>query len=86
MVGAARSAAPLSNGFQDRFRHLLNEQRNAISALDDVLYNTLWQWLVASDVVNHGGDFAVPKSVEGERGHVRPSNLRRLKFRAVRDD
>jgi len=36
--------------------------------------------LIAGDVVNHGSDFALSKPTKGERGYVRPTNPRRLKF------
>ena len=34
-------------------RHFLNEERNAIRTLDNVLPNTLWESLVAHNAVNH---------------------------------
>ena len=42
--------------------------------------------LVASDAVDHRVDFALAQSVDGECGHMWPSNPRRLKFRSVSDD
>ena len=48
--------------FQHRFRHLFNEQRDAVSALDNVLPNALGQCLVANDAVDHGVNFALPRA------------------------
>ena len=64
--------------FQYRLRHFLDEQRNAICALDNVLQHACRKGLIADDAFNHGGDFALPQPVDGESGHVRPSNPGRI--------
>ena len=51
---------------QHRLRHFLDEQRNAVGALDDVLPDVRRQHLVADDAFDHGVDFAFPKSIERE--------------------
>ena len=71
---------------QHRLRHFLYEQRDAVSALDNVLPDSLGQRLVASDAVDHGVDFALPEPIECEGGDVRPSNPRRVKLRSVSND
>ena len=42
--------------------------------------------LVAGDAVDHGVDFALRQPIDGERGHVRPSDPRRFEFRPERHD
>ena len=71
---------------QHRLGHFLDEQRNAIGAFDNVVPDVRRQRLVADDAVDHGGDFALAKPIEGKGGYVRPSNPRRFKLRSVRDD
>ena len=71
---------------QHRLGHLLHEQRNAVGALDDVLPDVRREQLVAGDAVDHGVDFALRQPIDGERGHVRPSDPGRLEFRPERHD
>jgi hypothetical protein len=73
-------------GFQYRLRHFLDEQRNAIGTLDNVLSDTLGQRLVARNTLDHGGDIAFPKPVESKGGDMRTTDPRRLKLRSIRDD
>ena len=73
----------LARGLQHRLGHFLNEQRNAISALDNVLSDTLWQRLVARNAVNHCSDFALAKAIKTERSDIGPSDPRRLELRAI---
>ena len=70
----------LASRFQHGLRHLLDKQRNAVRAFDDVLSDTCGQRLVAGDAVDQVGDFALPEPIEGERGNMRSSNPRRIKF------
>ena len=49
----------LAPGLQHRFGHLLDEQRDAVGALDDVLPDVRRQQLVADDAVDHGADVAI---------------------------
>ena len=72
--------------FQHGLRHFLNEQRDAVSALDNVLPNALRQRLVARDAVDHGNDFALPKPVEREGSDEGPTNPRRFELGSVRDN
>src|SRR6516164_6166551 len=72
--------------FQYRLCHFLNEERDAIGALNDVLPDAPRQRLVASDLVDQSSDFAVAKAVETECGDVGSSNPRWLEFRPIRDD
>jgi hypothetical protein len=44
------------------------------------------QRLVADDAVDHGVDFALRQPIEGQRGHMRPPDPRRLEFRPERHD
>jgi hypothetical protein len=72
--------------FQDRLRHLLYEQRDTVGALDDVLPDVYREQLVAYDTVDHRADFALRQPIEGERGHVGPSNPQGLELRPERHD
>ena len=84
-----RSRAPrraLALRLQHRLRHLLHEQRNAVGALDDVLPDARRQRLVADDAVDHGADFALRQPIDGEGGHMRPSDPGRLELRPERHD
>ena len=67
---------------QHRLRHFLDEQRNAVGALDDVLPDVRRQRLIAGNAVDHGGDFALRQPIESECGDMRPSNPRRLELRS----
>ena len=84
--GRSRSRVAFALRFQHRLRHFLNEQRNAVSALDNVLPNTRRQRLVAGDAVDHGSDFALAEPIESECSDVRSSDPRRLELRSVRHD
>jgi hypothetical protein len=76
----------LAARFQHRLCHLLDEQGDAVGALDDVLPDALRQHLVADEVVDHRADFALRQSIDGECSHVRPSDPRRVEFRPERHD
>ena len=87
--GNRRDSAPrfaLALRLQHRLGHLLHEQGNAVRALDDVLPDVRRQQLVADDAVDHGIDFALRQPIDGEAGHVRPSDPGRLEFRPERHD
>ena len=71
---------------QHRLGHLLHEQRNAVGALDDVLPDIRRELFVADDAVDHGVDVALRQPIEGEGGHVWPSDPGRLEFRPERHD
>ena len=66
---------------QHRLRHFLDEQRNAVGTLDDVLADVGWQRLVADDALDHGENFALSKPIDGEECHVRSSDPGRIKIR-----
>src|SRR5215471_19094164 len=76
----------LAFGFHHRLRHFLYEQWNTVSALDDVLPNACREKLVADNAVDHGADFALCQSIDGNGGHVRPSDPRRLELWPERED
>ena len=63
-------------GLQHRLGHLLDEQGNAVSALDNVLANIRRQRLVADNAVDHGVDIALCKPIDGESGHMGLSRSR----------
>ena len=71
---------------QHRFRHFLDEQRNAVSTLDDVLADVGWQRLVADDALDQGENFAFSQPVNGESRNVRPSDPGRLELWPERHD
>ena len=73
-------ACALALRFQHRLGHFLNEQWNAVGALDDVLSNVRREMLVASDPVDHRFDFAPREPIEGESGDMRLSDPRRLEL------
>src|SRR5262249_14536576 len=62
-------------------RYLLDEQGDAVGALDDILPDALRQHLVADEVVDHRADFTLRQSIDGEGSHVRPSDPGRIEFR-----
>ena len=76
----------LAFGFQHRFRHFLHKQRNAVSALDDVLSDVRRDEPVANDRVDHGIDFALRQPIDGKGGYVWPSDPWRLELRPERYD
>ena len=71
----------LALGFQYRLRNFLDEQGNAVGALNDVLADAGWQKLVADDTIDHGGDVALRHPIDGERRHVRLPDPGRREFR-----
>jgi hypothetical protein len=71
---------------QHSFGHFLDEQWNAVRALDNVLSDARREGFIASDVVDHGGNVVLTQPVYGKCCDVRSSNPRRLKFWPVRDD
>jgi hypothetical protein len=71
---------------QHRLRHFLNEQWDAVGALDDVLPNTCRKELVADDAVDHGIDCTLRQPIDGKGGHVGPSDPRRLELWPERHD
>jgi hypothetical protein len=84
-----RGCAPrvaLALRFQHRLGHFLDEQRNAVGTLDDVLPNARREELVGDNAVDHDVDIALRQPIDGERGHVRPSNPGRFEFRPERND
>src|SRR5579864_8731184 len=68
----------LATRFQHRLGHFFDEQRNAVSAFDDVLPNARRQRLVAANTADHNGDVALSEPVEYQRGNVWPSDPGRL--------
>ena len=55
-------------------------------ALDDILPDASGTSLLPSDAVDHSGNLALPKLVQGERSHVGPSDPGRFKFRPIGQD
>ena len=82
----ACAAAPSPSASSTAFGHFLHKQRNAVSALDDVLPNVRRESLVANDRVDHGIDFALRQPIDSKGGYVRPSDPRRLELRPERYD
>ena len=67
-------------------RHFLDEQRNAVRALDDVLPDVCRDVPHADDAIDHGADLVWWQPVDRERRHVRPSGPWRHEFRPRRHD
>src|SRR5260370_39336258 len=65
---------------QHRLRHFLDEQRNAVGTLDDVLANVGWQRLIADDALDHGYNFALSQPIDGQECHIRSSDPGRLEL------
>src|SRR5271168_560011 len=63
----------LAFGFQHRLRHFLDEQRDAVGALDDVLPDVWRQQLVADNAVDHGVDVALCQPIYGQACDARLS-------------
>jgi len=81
-AAAVRRAWLSPSASSNRLGHLLNEQRNAVGTLDNVLPDVRRKKLVAGDAVDHGVDFALRQPIEGERGHLRPSDPGRFELRS----
>ena len=71
---------------QHCLRHLLDEQGNAVSALDDILPDARRQYLVSDEVIDHGTDFDLRQPIDGESSHISSSNPGRIEFRPERHD
>ncbi len=56
--GSSASRIAVTLRLQHRLGHLLDEQRDAVGALDNVLTDVGWQRVVADNALNHGVDFA----------------------------
>ena len=76
----------MAGSLQHSLGHLLDEQGNAVGALDDVLPDARGQYLVADDPVDHGVDVAPRQPIDGEGGDVWPSDPWRRELRARRED
>ena len=83
---AACSAALSLSASSTAFVISSTNSGNAVGALDDVLPDVRREELVANDPVDHGVDFALRQPIEGEGGHVGPSDPRRLELRPERHD
>ena len=86
MAAAVCSRCALAPRFQHRLGHLLDEQGNAVGALDDVLSDVRRQQLVADDAVDHRADVALRQPIDGEGCHVRPSDPGRIELWPERHD
>ena len=80
-IGGRSARFAFALGLEHRLGHLLDEERNAVRALDDVLSDAGGQRLVADDPVDHGIDVAPRQAVDRERRHVRPSDPGRIELR-----
>ena len=69
-----------------RLRHLLDEQRNAVGALDDLRHHIRRQRLVPDQPRDYGGCFALPKPVQRQARHMRLAQPRRVELGAERHD
>jgi hypothetical protein len=73
-------------GFEHRLCHLLNEQRNAVAALDDVLTDVDRKQLVANQPIYDGTNLALWQSTKRKGGHVRSPDPGRLELWPKRHD
>ena len=73
-------------GLQDRLRHLLDEQGNAVRALDDVLLDAGRQLLVSRNSVNQGFDVPARQPIYAEGRHVWTPDPRRRELRPERHE
>jgi hypothetical protein len=67
-------------GLQNGLGHFLDEQRDAVSALDDVFSDAGGQRLVADDAVDHDVDVALRQPIDREECHMRSPDPRRCKL------
>src|ERR1700730_610796 len=72
--------------FEDGLRHLLDEQGDAVSAIDDVLPDVRWEEFVAADAIDYGSDVALSQPIDCEGGYMRPSDPGWLEFRPERHE
>ena len=78
-AAAAACVAALSlSCFQHRLCHFLHEQRNAVGALDDVLPEFAGRSLLPTTRSIMRPDFALRQPIDGQGGHIWPSDPRRL--------
>src|SRR5215469_2820049 len=70
----------LALSLQHRLGYLLDKQRDAIAALDDVLTDARRKELIANDPIYHGADFSLRQPIESEGGHVRLPDPGRLEL------
>ncbi|MGC1348207.1 MAG: hypothetical protein WA858_00320, partial [Xanthobacteraceae bacterium] len=71
---------------QHRLGHLLDEQGNAIGALDDVLPHARGQRVVADEAIDQRGNVAFAEPVQRQGRYIGPPDPGRLEFRPVGDD
>ena len=83
-TGALRFALAL--GLQHRLGHFLDEQRNAIGALNDVLLILSGSALLPVTRSIIAVDFALAESIKSEGGDIGPTNPRRLELRPIGDN
>ena len=90
MRGTECSDGPLHGsfapGFQNRLRHFLDEQGNAIGALDDVLPNVRRKQVIADDAVDHRADVALRQSIKREGSDIRASDPGRIELWSERNE
>ena len=81
------TAGPARVGrFQHRLRQLLDEQRHALRALDDLVHDAARQPFLAGDPFDQRRSFAPVEAVESQHRDVRLSGPSRLKFASEGDD
>jgi hypothetical protein len=81
IAAAIRWASLALSVSSTRLGHFFDEQRDAVSTLNDVLPNACRERLVAEDAVDHRVDVALWQAIEGQSGYMRLSVPGRHKFR-----
>ncbi|HTR14420.1 MAG TPA: hypothetical protein VMI72_14495 [Roseiarcus sp.] len=77
----ARDAA-----FDDGLRQFLDEQRHAVSPLDDLIGDNLRQSLAASDMGDHLAASSRRQAIEAEKAHMRSADTGRAELRPEGND
>jgi hypothetical protein len=72
--------------FDHGLGQLLDEQRHAIGAVDDLVGNGLWQRLAASHIADHLGAVAARQAIEREHRHMRTPGPRCRELRPEGED
>ena len=64
----------ITPSFQNRLRHLLNEQRNTIGTFDDFLPNPFCDWVAADNAIDHDFNIDLRQPIKRKCRHVRSAD------------
>src|SRR5580692_6473714 len=72
--------------FEDGLCHLLDEQGDAVSAIDDVLPDVRWEEFVAADAIDDDSNVSLSQLIDCQCDYLMPSDPWCLEFRSERHD